>query len=107
VHFTPDGKMVTADLSMMMGMPTVERWVSELADGTVRLSGDTAQGAGAFYEHVKGTMKRSDKPANLEIADAAFMPEMVAAATKEIGKLAKACGDYQMQGWFIPAPDQQ
>lgn len=105
VHFTADGKMITGGKSMMMGEPVVERWVSEFADGEVSFIGQQAEGAGPFYEMVSGSMKRTEaKAADVAIADAAFVPEMVFAQTAAIGKLAGAVGDYKMKGWFVPAP---
>lgn len=105
VHFTANGKMITAATAVEMGEPVVERWVNTIGDGEVSFLGHRAQGDGPFYEMVKGTAKRTDKKASeVNIANAAFMPDIMPAPVKAISKLDGMIGDYKMKGWFMPAP---
>lgn len=106
VHWTPDGKMVVVSESMMMGTPVVDRWVSEHVGGDkIEFTGDQAQGAGEFHQHVAGQMRRTSKePSDIAIVDAAFVPEMVGTAKDKLGRLQPALGTYRMKGWFLPAP---
>ncbi len=105
VHWTATGKMVTASQSVMQGMPVVERWVTEIGDGKISFVGHEAISDGDFFEHVRGEMTRTNKqPTDVGIVDAAFAPEIVATAQKQLKRFAPTLGRYEMTGWFIPTP---
>lgn len=105
VYWMPDGKMVTADTTMMMGIPIVDRWVTEIGDGEISFTCHEAHGAGPFFELVTGTAKRTtNKHTAVALLDAAFAPQVVGPRAQKMSKLMPLSGDYTMKGWIEMAP---
>ncbi len=105
VHWGASGERITADVQQMAGKLVVARWVHRIDGDTCHLSCQEAADDGAFYTHVDGTMTRkSEKPSDVTLVDAAFMPEYAQSSVSHFERLKPAAGTYEMKGWFKMGP---
>jgi hypothetical protein len=101
VRFSDDGAMLTARTHVTGGQLVAERWVHRIDGDTWRFHGDEAIQDGPFFRHVAGEMKRIDaEPSDIEIVDAAFMPEIAASTKPHLDRLGSLAGTYRIDGWF-------
>ncbi|MCA8941787.1 MAG: DUF1579 family protein [Planctomycetes bacterium] len=100
IHWIDDDTFVTAEIGVSDHTPHVDRWVTHLGDDEHTTKGETAGGAGSFFVHVDGTMKRAKAMDAVTRKDASFY---VPGAGPEMKRLNRMAGTYDVKGtMFLP-----
>ena len=109
MHWTGPKTMVQISKKMEDGVPTLDRWVSEIGEDTVSFQGMRMAGSAEPFVHVEGVNTRSKEPTGIEAKAIeastggmnAFAHPQVAA---HIGKLKGMVGKYQFAGSMVMGP---
>ncbi len=95
-------QMVQVVAGVENGVPTLDRWVTELGDGVQTFEALRCVGSGEPFVHLTGEVKRtSEQPNDIAWADAAFMLQHDISPMQHLEKMA---GTYKVAGNMIPAP---
>ncbi len=102
IHWVDENTMVSAQTSIENGSFVVDRWVTTIEKDRSSFVGQRAVGGGAFFEHLRGEMQRTDEP--FVAPDLEAVPGM-APAGPEMERLNRMAGRYRLSGSFQMAPD--
>jgi len=102
IHWADDDTMISVESGVEEGNVVVDRWVTNLGTDSYSFFGHRAVGAGEFFIHVSGEMKRTDEPFK---APALETVPGLAPASAEMQKLNRMAGSYRFKGSLQMMPD--